>query len=119
MQIRNDPKYTLDINDTEKNALINTINYLVNSLEEELSTRTGFSLDDYKKFLDLFRAPNINSYHLNVYQLQMLHQAFNEILNGVFIDDFGNEIGLTLIEAEIFFKSLEKAIDEDVANNWS
>ena len=106
----------LDITIAEKKALINVINYVINELNDELSIRTGFSLNEYKIFLEILKRDNLRNYIFNKDQLQMLHQAFNEIINGIFIFDFEVKIGLTIKEAKEIFESLSSVIDGNIVD---
>ena len=81
------------MSDAERNALINSINFIIDDLgEDELSTRTGFSIEQYQDIRQLIQ--NVNSITLDTEQLRMLDEALNEVGQGIFIPEFEKEIGL-------------------------
>ena len=99
-------KYILIFTQKEKQAIINAINYIMVDLIDELSTRTGYTADEYKnllKKLDDIRQPEIlfeNTY------LIMILQALNEVLHGISIPNFIAEIGIPKAELKNSFNQL-------------
>lgn len=105
-------EYTLKMNNEDIRVIVNAVKYVIENLNEELSIRTGFSIKEYENLINKINGNNLKNHSFAKEEVVMIHQAFNEVCNGVFINDFEQEIGLPLFEVKKMLESLDKALDD-------
>jgi len=108
-----DPKYgkfSLIFNQNEKEAIINAINYIMVDLINESQTRTGYNAAEYMDLLEILDDTNQSIVLFEKTHLFMIHQALNEVINGISIPNFIAEIGIPERELEISREQLSNLL---------
>ena len=96
---KTDSNYLIELTETEKNAMLNSIKFIINDLgEDELQTRTGFDVNEYASLSNVI-SQSSNPTILNEDGISMLRQALNEVGQGIHIPNFEQEIGVPHLEA--------------------
>jgi len=76
-----------------------SIDFLINELNEELSTRTGFSIQEYQALKLKIDNNGTREHSFNEEEVIMIHQLLNELCHGIFISKFENQFGLPMGDA--------------------
>jgi hypothetical protein len=105
-----DVTYNVEISKKEKDALIRVIKYIIEELECELSTRTGFSDIDYGKLIELLNNEKENTQLIQKDHLIMLHQALNEVCHGLSINEFYSKFRFTKVELKVLLTYLDEIL---------
>ena len=109
--IKKDPNFLIKMSETEKNAIVNSIKYIITDLgEDELQTRTGFDIEEYEN-LSRTVSQSSNSIDLDEDRLVMLHQALNEVGNGIDIPLFELQIGIPCSQIIEMLQSIDEKLD--------
>ncbi len=99
-------KFTLLFNQNEKEAITNAINYIMVDLINELQTRTGYNAAEYMDLLKNLGDTNQSIVLFEKTHLIMIHQALNEVVNGISIPNFIAEIGIPEAELKVSLDQL-------------
>jgi hypothetical protein len=87
-------KYNLIVSQNEVGAIANAINYIIGDLNDELQTRTGYNVAEYKDLLKYMYDNHKSSMVFDKTYLIMISQALNEVVHGISIPNFIDEIGI-------------------------
>jgi hypothetical protein len=109
---KNNEEYDIYISHLERTALVNTIIYVVKHLGTELQTRTGFSVDEYNALLNSIHKNSSGNLSLSIQEIGMLHQAFNELVNGIVVPDIELNIGISIDKANSMCEELDQKIEQ-------
>ena len=105
------PEYDFKITSPEKKSIIKAIRYVIHELQDELPIRSGFTIDEFEELISFLKKSDSNHFKLTRIQLLMLHQLFNEIINGVHISDHQIFIGMRDDDAKKIFSMLDNIIE--------
>jgi hypothetical protein len=101
----------LTISNREKVAIQKIIDLIIKELNGELSTRTGYSEQEYKDLQMKFIDSSLHEQVFNEQEIIMIHQMFNEVCNGINIINYEDSIGLAKNEAKSLLVYFNKIIE--------
>jgi hypothetical protein len=106
-----DSKFLIEMSEKERNAIVNSNKYIIVDLgEDELQTRTGFEMEEYEN-LSRIVSQSLNPIDLDEDRLVMLHQALNEVGNGIDIPLFELQIGVPRTEIIEMLNTINEKLD--------
>ena len=88
------------------------IKFILFELEDELSTRTGYTINEYKIILNKIDNCDASNLVFNEEENIMISQMFNEICNGINIPEFSSEIGVSKKEARVMLEEIFQKINK-------
>ena len=109
---RKNSGFNLGFSVKENQAILKVFNFIIENLDWELPVRTGFSIEEYRQLEQLISNTQMNTHIFSKDELRMIHQSLNEILNGIKVDAFENEFGLSEIHLGEIFVALRAAISQ-------
>lgn len=101
-------KYLVKTSKNTHTAVINSIETILRELEGELQTRTGFTNEEYLELLDKSREKFTD---LSRDELIMVHQALNEVCNGLRLENFELVLGANRAELLDLLAETSKLLD--------
>jgi len=102
--------FQLRLSIIEKSALLKAVDLCLAELGTELSTRTGFTDEEYRHLgykMDRF---NNNYFSVNEDELIMINQAFNEVYNGFYVQNVEATVGLEVKEVNDIFNQVKEIL---------
>jgi|ERR1700722_6309480 len=104
-------KFLVEMSEKERYAIVNSIKYIIADFgEDELQTRTGFDKEEYEN-LSRTVSQSLNPSDLDEDGLVMLHQALNEVGNGIDIPLFELQIGVFRTEIIEMLNTINEKLD--------
>lgn len=94
------------MNEDDRIAIVHVIAYVIEHLNEELTIRTGFSKEEYQNLI--VKITNSGDQSFSNDEVIMIHQALNEVCNGILISDFEKEIGVPVIKIKEMLEILNQ-----------
>ncbi|MDP4151448.1 MAG: hypothetical protein Q8927_08640 [Bacteroidota bacterium] len=96
--------YFLRFENAEIAIMVNIIVFIIENLECDLFTRTGFDAEEYRSLVDKLGTPKAEGFSIE--ELAMMHQALNEVCHGIAKKELEDQVRLTLPEARGIFEIL-------------
>jgi predicted lactoylglutathione lyase len=87
--------YRLTLNTHELSIIVRVTIFTCKELEEELSTRTGYSKQEFDRLISKINETGGETIELTYDEYCMLSNIFNELCNGIPIDNFELAIGVS------------------------
>jgi tRNA C32,U32 (ribose-2'-O)-methylase TrmJ len=100
--------YFINFGDEDVAIIVNIVLFIIENLEEELSTRTGFSNEEYQSLVQKLKSPAAASFSIE--ELAMMRQALNEVCNGIPEAQMEDLVRLALPKAEEIFRILGEPV---------
>jgi hypothetical protein len=100
--------YFIKFGDEDVAIIVNIVLFIIENLEEELSTRTGFSNEEYQSLVQKLKSPKAASFSIE--ELAMMHQALNEVCNGIPDAQIAHDVLITMPRAEEIFGILHEPV---------